>query len=215
MDFGNRFKESKGLLQQYDYEKYDKKMRNKDEQQRLYDKIQNLKFENDNSQSFFPSYEDEEFKKKIFLKAEFHKNRGNENRMNNKNKFNLTNNQIFLKNFMSPNTPYNSILLFHNVGVGKCHAMNSPILMFNGKQKMVQDIQVNDLLFGDDFKPRTVLSLANGYDEMFQIRCENKDKFTVNSEHILCLRSVSNVEYIEEITVKQYLGLFDDQKKKK
>ena len=33
--------------------------------------------------------------------------------------FNLTNSQKFLKAFMSPNTPYNSLLIYHGTGVGK------------------------------------------------------------------------------------------------
>ena len=33
--------------------------------------------------------------------------------------FKLTENQKFLKSFLSPNTPYNSMLLFHGTGVGK------------------------------------------------------------------------------------------------
>ena len=33
--------------------------------------------------------------------------------------FTLSPHQLFLKNYMSPNTPYNSILIFHGVGVGK------------------------------------------------------------------------------------------------
>ena len=33
--------------------------------------------------------------------------------------FSLAPHQLFLKNYMSPNTPYNSILIFHGVGVGK------------------------------------------------------------------------------------------------
>ena len=33
--------------------------------------------------------------------------------------FNLTNNQKFLKAFLGPSTPYNSMLLFHETGVGK------------------------------------------------------------------------------------------------
>ena len=33
--------------------------------------------------------------------------------------FNLTNSQKFLKSFMSPNTPYNSLLIYHGTGVGK------------------------------------------------------------------------------------------------
>ena len=35
------------------------------------------------------------------------------------NTFKLTHNQKFLKTFLSPNTPYNSMLLFHGTGVGK------------------------------------------------------------------------------------------------
>ena len=33
--------------------------------------------------------------------------------------FNLTNSQKFLKTFMSPHTPYNSLLVYHGTGVGK------------------------------------------------------------------------------------------------
>ena len=33
--------------------------------------------------------------------------------------FNLTNSQKFLKTFMSPYTPYNSLLVYHGTGVGK------------------------------------------------------------------------------------------------
>ncbi len=40
------------------------------------------------------------------------------------NEFRLTPTQLFLKTFMSPETPYNSLLLFHGVGVGKtCSAI--------------------------------------------------------------------------------------------
>lgn len=43
----------------------------------------------------------------------------------NSNQFKLSNNQIFLKNFISTVTPYNSILLYHGVGVGKsCAAIS-------------------------------------------------------------------------------------------
>lgn len=39
--------------------------------------------------------------------------------------FKLTHNQKFIKNFMSPLTPYNGLLLFHSVGVGKtCSAIS-------------------------------------------------------------------------------------------
>ena len=41
--------------------------------------------------------------------------------------------------------------------------------MSNGSIKMVQDIQIGELLMGDDSTPRKVLSLASGEDEMYDI----------------------------------------------
>lgn len=93
----------------------------------------------------YPEPSDKEFAKKIYLKKEFNKNKYNKpiienksyeeisNEMcNNKSDFQLTNNQIFLKHFLSPNTPYNSILLYHGVGVGKtCAAINITEQFFN------------------------------------------------------------------------------------
>jgi hypothetical protein len=80
-----------------------------------------------NTFSFYPSLDDKDFNKKIYNKKEFYLNRTKKiKNLTNLDiitkklcKFNLSNNQKFLKTFMSPNTPYNSILLFHGTGVGK------------------------------------------------------------------------------------------------
>ena len=45
-------------------------------------------------------------------------------------------------------------------GYGKCLGKDTPVMMFNGTTKKVQDVVVGDLLMGDDSKPRKVLSLA-------------------------------------------------------
>jgi len=87
-------------------------------------------------------------------------------------------------------------------GFGKCHAIGTEILMFDGTIKLVQDIEVDDLLMGDDSKPRKVLSLARGQDEMYDIIQNNNEKYTVNKEHILCLKS-DKCPYIENDTVNQ------------
>lgn len=79
-----------------------------------------------------------------------------------------------------------------NTGLGKCHKIDTEILMFNGKIKLVQDIVVGDLLMGDDSTPRKVLSLARGKDIMYDIIPTKGEKYTVNQEHILCLRVSSN-----------------------
>jgi ATP-dependent Lon protease len=87
-------------------------------------------------------------------------------------------------------------------GVGKCHAYGSEILMYDGSIKEVQDIVVGDLLMGDDSTPRKVLSLATGYDIMYSIVFPNKEYFTVNQEHILCLKFIGKPQYIKRYTIK-------------
>ena len=93
--------------------------------------------------------------------------------------------------------------LLHEPGLGKCHGHNTPILMFNGTIKMVQDIQVGELLMGDDSTPRKVLSLARGEDEMYDIIPIKGEKYTVNQEHILCLK-ISGKPLILNTTSKKY-----------
>lgn len=77
-------------------------------------------------------------------------------------------------------------------GTGKCHKIDTEILMFDGKIKLVQDIVIGDLLMGDDSTPRRVLSLARGRDIMYDIIPTKGEKYTVNQEHILCLKVSSN-----------------------
>lgn len=83
-------------------------------------------------------------------------------------------------------------------GAGKCLAEDTPVLMHNGGIKLVQHIRDNDLLMGPDGLPRTVLSLAWGYDEMYNIIPHYKGKllynakYTVNKDHILSLKRDGN-----------------------
>lgn len=87
----------------------------------------------------YPEHDDKDFNKKIFRKKEFNRhfelNAKEEYKSGDfdivsqskcsQTNFKLTPNQKFIKNFMSPLTPYNGLLLFHSVGVGKtCTAIS-------------------------------------------------------------------------------------------
>lgn len=72
-----------------------------------------------------------------------------------------------------------------------CHAIDSEILMFDGTIKKVQDIKVGDFLMGPDSKPRTVLNLARGRQEMRLITPVKGEPFVVNKDHILNVKKVS------------------------
>ena len=87
------------------------------------------------------------------------------------------------------------------MGTGKCHGINTPILMHDGSIKMVQDIIVGDLIMGDDSTSRTVMDLGRGEDEMYDIVLNGGSKYSVNSEHILCLKQ-SGMNSIKNISKK-------------
>lgn len=79
------------------------------------------------------------------------------------------------------------ILIFYSSTHG-CHAYNTPILMYNGDIKMVQDIKEGDLLMGDDSTPRKVNYLARGKQKMCRIIPNKGETFDVNLHHYLCLK---------------------------
>lgn len=70
-----------------------------------------------------------------------------------------------------------------------CHAKGSKIRMFDGSTKPIEDIQIGDVLMGNNGSPRTVLKLWHNRDTMFKIESiQNRFKpFIVNSEHELPL----------------------------
>ena len=92
-------------------------------------------------------------------------------------------------------------------GTGKCMIKDTPILMYDGSIKMVQDVKIGDLLMGDDSTPRTVLSLGSGKDELYDIVPTKGEKYGVNSEHILCLKP-SGINRIRKLTNKDNSNAF-------
>ena len=102
--------------------------------------------------------------------------------------FDLLSHQLVVRDYLNLYTPYRGLLLYHGLGSGKCHAKGTPIIMSDGSIKLIEDIRVGDLLMGDDSQPRSVLSLARGRDKMYNVIPTKGEKYTVNQEHILCLR---------------------------
>lgn len=112
--------------------------------------------------------------------------------------------QLFLRNVMNPNTIYDSILLYWNVGTGKCHGKDTKIMMYDGSIKMVQDIKKGELLMGDDSTPREILSIARGIDKLYDISNKKDESYVVNEEHILCLKAYKYPLIINNITNNNY-----------
>ena len=96
-------------------------------------------------------------------------------------------------------------------GSGKCLGKNTPVMMYNGSTKLVQDIIIGDLLMGDDNTPREVLSLCRGREPLYRVKQKNGNDYVVNESHILSLKRTRRREddpkagKIEDISVKDYL----------
>jgi superfamily II DNA or RNA helicase len=91
-------------------------------------------------------------------------------------------------------------------GAGKCLKYDTPILMYSGEIKKVQDIQIGDQLMGDDSTPRNVMSLARGRETMYKVIPTKGDSYTVNESHILSLK-ISGHKSIRKYIVKgQQMG---------
>ena len=80
------------------------------------------------------------------------------------------------------------IVVSGNVDAGKCLSPNTPIIMYNGKIKKVNEIILGDLLMGDDSECRKVLKLYKGETEMYKIIQKNGDNYNVTNNHILSLK---------------------------
>lgn len=70
---------------------------------------------------------------------------------------------------------------------GKCLLKGTEVIMYDGTVKKIEDIQIGELVMGDDQTPRTVLGTTNGTDSMYKITNKKGVSYTVNSHHILSL----------------------------
>lgn len=94
-----------------------------------------------------------------------------------------------------------------------CHAKGTKILIWNDEPKKVEDIIVGDMLVGADGKPRKVLSLHHGEDNMYRIVPNKGEPFIVNGGHILSLHKTNEGKAfhnsqirIDEISVADYMS---------
>lgn len=133
----------------------------------------------------------------------------------------LMNHQKIIARFFSSHTPYDRLLLVHDMG---CLAPNTPVLLYNGDVKNAKDVKEGDLLISDNGKSCKVMYLIEGKAEMFKVEQKDCDSYTVNGQHILTLK-VDNIKKINksikkfvtsdnviEIKVKDYIKLSESVK---
>ena len=101
----------------------------------------------------------------------------------------------------------NLIVVSAPTKMGKCFGKGTKILMYNGSVKKVEDIVIGDKLMGINSKPRTVLNLGGGREEMYLITLKDGSSFKVNKSHILSLKTTglcNKSKYKGKVTSKRY-----------
>ena len=106
------------------------------------------------------------------------------------------------------------VILAARPAMGKCLGKGTQVLMFDGHLKNVEDVEVGELLMGDDSTPRKVLSLSRGREMMYWVRQNKGVDYRVNESHILSLKRSHNEGPhthgdVLNIEVKEYVGKSD------
>lgn len=111
------------------------------------------------------------------------------------------------------------VLLQSGTGTGKCLVKGTPVLMFDGTIKPVEDIQVGDVLMGDDSTPRNVLSTTTGAENCYDIIPTKGETWGCNESHILSLVCNGNSGAfkkgeIYDISLREYAELTRSDRQK-
>ena len=109
-----------------------------------------------------------------------------------------------------------NVLAILATGAGKCLGKGTPVLMFDGTIKNVEDIKEGDSLMGPDSTPRRILSTCRGSEPLYRVIPVKGDPYVVNESHILSLKRTPTMsaprypsqsgDKIINISVKEYLG---------
>lgn len=101
------------------------------------------------------------------------------------------------------------------IGKPGCFIKGTPVLMWNGSIKNVEDVIVGDQVMGDDSTVRNVLELCTGKEKMYKISPDDMNdcgkEYIVNERHKLVLKNI-NTQEIVEIKVKDYLSKSEEWK---
>lgn len=94
-----------------------------------------------------------------------------------------------------------------------CHSLETELLMSDGRIKNVKDIKKGEELIGPDGRPRKVLKIHEGINEMYKIVPNKGAPFIVTKDHMLSLIKtnehndrISHSPQIADVTVEEYLG---------
>lgn len=72
-------------------------------------------------------------------------------------------------------------------GQSGCFSKGTPVMLYDGSYKAVEDVVIGDILMGDDSTPRNVLQLFRGRENMYRVKpkLDGHNEYTVNEGHTM------------------------------
>ena len=89
-----------------------------------------------------------------------------------------------------------------------CFDPETNVLMFDNEVKKIKDINVGDVVFGDDGNGRNVIDIRSGEDQMYLVKQSKGNEYVVNSEHILVLKAMGVTPNINVCRGRTYLNFY-------
>jgi superfamily II DNA or RNA helicase len=87
---------------------------------------------------------------------------------------------------------------------GKCLGLGTPVRMFDGSVKVVEELEIGDQLMGPDNEPRTVQSTCRGQGPLYLIKPARGMAWICNDVHVLTLQHTATEEVVD-IALDEYL----------
>lgn len=97
-------------------------------------------------------------------------------------------------------------LMIASRGTGKCFGKGTKVMMYDGGLKNVEDVIIGDLLMGPDSRPRKVVKLSSGVDDLYQVVQNYGISYTVTGNHVLSLKRNSGASFHGSIDTRSDSG---------
>jgi hypothetical protein len=86
----------------------------------------------------------------------------------------------------------------------ECFGKDTPVLMYDGSIKNIQNIKIGDFVMGKDGSKRTVLNTTTGTDDLYLVKQQKGINYVVNSKHKLVLEQKCNNKCYTNDGIKEY-----------
>lgn len=112
------------------------------------------------------------------------------------NYYEFSRDNFYIRDWCENNPCSLGYIMIASRGTGKCLGKGTKVMMYEGGTKNAEDVVIGDLLMGPDSKPRKVLKLSSGVDDLYEVVQNYGISYVVNKNHVLSLKRNSGDSFL-------------------